>query len=335
MNPVPILLATALLVAAAPATAREQVRIVGAPAVLALTQPVTEEFARHTGNPVPALEVTGNGIGFRLFCAGVGFEHPDLMAASRPMTEAERQACAANGASDLTEIELGRDALVLINAGTEPRLALSRRQLYAALAAEVEQNGRVVPNAASRWSEIDPDLPTQEILVMGPEPNTVAETALRDLVMAPGCLDWPAIAALEPGERERACQGLRRDGRLVPPAKHEEKVLTWLKDNPEGLALTNFTTHQHFAGRTAANPIEGVAPTVETLGDGGYPLTAGLYLYVKDRHLKSLPSLQRLLNELTGDWAIGPEGYLRAQGLVPLDDRGRNRARDQVLRLGL
>lgn len=335
MKLAPVLLASVLLAAAAPASARDQIRIVGAAAVLALTQPVTEEFARHSGNPIPALEVTGNGIGFRLFCAGVGFEHPDLMAASRPITESERQGCVANGGGDLTEIELGRDALVLINAGTEPRLGLSRGQLFAALAAQMEKDGRIVSNATSRWSELGPELPAQPILIMAPEPNTVAESALRDLVMAQGCLGWPAIAALEPEERERVCQSLRRDNRLVPPAKHEEKVLSWLKDNLDGFALTSFISYQHFDGRTAANAIDGITPTVETLGDGRYPLASGLYLYVKDRHVRSLPSVQRLLNELVGDWAIGPEGYLRAQGLVPLDNRGRNRARDQVLRLGL
>jgi len=330
-----VLLASALLAAAAPVTARDQIRFVGAAAVLALAQPVIEEFARHRGNPIPTLEVTGNGIGFRLFCAGVGFEHPDLMASSRPITEAERQGCIENGAGDLTEIEVGRDALVLINAGAEPRISLSRGQLFAALAAQVEQNGRIVPNGASRWSDLDPELPAQPILIMAPEPNTVAESNLRDLVMAQACLGSPAIAALDPEERERVCHGLRRDNRLVPPAKHEEKVLTWLKDNPDGFALTSFVTHQHFDGRTAANAVEGVTPTVDTLGDGRYPLAAGLYIYVKDRHVKSLPSLQQLLNELVGDWAIGPDGYLRAKGLVPLDDRSRNRARDQVLRLGL
>ena len=33
--------------------------------------------------------------------------------------------------------------------------------------------------------------------------------------------------------------------------------------------------------------------------------------------------------------ALAPDGYLIEQGLVSLDDRGRNRARDKALKLGL
>jgi phosphate transport system substrate-binding protein len=329
------LLAATLALAAMQADARDRIQIVGSASALAFTQPVAEQFARHWRNPMPLLEATGNGAGFGLFCAGVGFGHPDAVAASRRMTDAERETCAANGVTDITEIEFGRDAMVLINAGGEPAIAVTRAQLFAALAAEVERDGKVVPNRSRRWDEIDASLPDHEIRVMGPEANTSVATAFQELALAGGCTAWPAVAALPGPERELACRSLRRDDALVPGAKLEAQVLDWLEANPRALAVTAFSVHQHFGGRTAASPVEGVAPTPETLGNGRYPLTTGYYLYVKDRHVRPIPTLQQFLYELSSERAIGPEGYLQEHGLVSLDDRGRNRARDEALRLGL
>lgn len=329
------LLAATLALAAVQADARDRIQIVGSESALAFTQPVAEQFARHWRNPVPLLEATGNGAGFGLFCAGVGFEHPDAVAASRRMTDAERETCAARGVADITEIEFGRDAMVLINAGTEPAIALTRAQLFAALGAEVERDGQVAPNRTRRWNEIDAALPDHEIRVMGPEPNTSAATAFHEVALAQGCTEWPALAALDDAKREQVCRSLRRDDALLPGAKLEAQVLDWLQANPDGLAVTAFSVHQRLSGRTAASPIDGIAPTPTTVGDGRYPLTTGFYLYIKDRHVRPVPTLQQFLYELTSERAIGPDGYLQEQGLVTLDDRGRNRARDEALRLGL
>lgn len=49
-----------------------------------------------------------------------------------------------------------------------------------------------------------------------------------------------------------------------------------------------------------------------------------------------MKGLQDFLYELTNDHTIGPIGYLATEndlGFVPLDDRGRNHARDMALSL--
>jgi hypothetical protein len=51
---------------------------------------------------------------------------------------------------------------------------------------------------------------------------------------------------------------------------------------------------------------------------------------------KAMNGLQDFLYELTNDHTIGPIGYLATEndlGFVPLDDRGRNHARDMALSL--
>ena len=47
----------------------------------------------------------------KLFCAGVGEEHPDATNASRRMKKGEFEDCQKNGVKDIVEIKVGFDGL--------------------------------------------------------------------------------------------------------------------------------------------------------------------------------------------------------------------------------
>jgi phosphate transport system substrate-binding protein len=60
----------------------------------------------------------------------------------------------------------------------------------------------------------------------------------------------------------------------------------------------------------------------------------GQYVCVqKTKHVDAAKGLQKFLYEFAGEHAIGLDGYLADKGFIPLDDRGRNSARDAVLSL--
>jgi hypothetical protein len=46
-------------------------------------QTVAENFSAHFDHPPPLVDATGSGKGFKLFCSGVGFQHPDANATAR------------------------------------------------------------------------------------------------------------------------------------------------------------------------------------------------------------------------------------------------------------
>lgn len=79
--------------------------IVGSPA---LRGPVQSASAKFGGGPDtrPRLVAEGTAPGFRAFCAGVGLEHPDMVASDRPITAAEIKRCRAKGIT-LSEYALG------------------------------------------------------------------------------------------------------------------------------------------------------------------------------------------------------------------------------------
>ncbi len=72
-------LAAALTVGiAGAAEARDQIRIVGSSTVFPFSTAVAEQFGKTSSFSTPVVESTGTGGGMKLFCAGVGENHPDM-----------------------------------------------------------------------------------------------------------------------------------------------------------------------------------------------------------------------------------------------------------------
>ena len=103
----------ALAASAGLAAARDQIRIVGSSTVYPFTTAVAEQFGKTTGMKTPVVESTGTGGGMKLFCAGVGEDHPDATNASRRIKKSEWEDCNKNGVTDIVEIQIGFDGLTL------------------------------------------------------------------------------------------------------------------------------------------------------------------------------------------------------------------------------
>lgn len=116
------------------ALARDQIRIVGSSTVYPFATVVAEEFGRSTRFKTPIIESTGTGGGLKLFCAGVGVEHPNITNASWAIKASELELCAKNGVENVTEIKVGYDGIVLANAKSGAQMDLTLQQIFLALA---------------------------------------------------------------------------------------------------------------------------------------------------------------------------------------------------------
>jgi phosphate transport system substrate-binding protein len=133
--------------AATGAEARDQIRIVGSSTVYPFTTTVAEQFGKAGKFKTPVVESTGTGGGFKLFCAGVGPDHPDLTNASRPISKSEREDCVKNGVTDIVEIEVGFDGIVIANSKKGPDFKISKEQFFLAVAKEVPgSDGKLIAN---------------------------------------------------------------------------------------------------------------------------------------------------------------------------------------------
>ena len=180
--------------------ARDQIQIVGSSTVYPFATVVAERFGKTSGFKTPVIESTGSGGGLKLFCKGLGTQHPDITNASRRIKMKEVKNCEKNGVKDITEIKIGYDGIAIANAKSGPTFDLTLRDLYLALAKEIPadaEGDEVKANPFKMWNEINPKLPAKPILVIGPPPTSGTRDAFNELAIEKGCKTFPGRNALK------------------------------------------------------------------------------------------------------------------------------------------
>ena len=159
-----------------------------------------ERFGKTSGFKTPVIESTGSGGGLKLFCKGLGTEHPDITNASRRIKMKEVKKCSKNGVTDITEIKVGFDGIAMANAKAGPALELTLKDIYLALAKVVPadpEGNTVKPNPYKMWNEVNPNLPAAPIVVVGPPPTSGTRDAFNELAIERGCKKFPGRKALK------------------------------------------------------------------------------------------------------------------------------------------
>ena len=289
-------------IAATAASARDQIRIVGSSTVFPFSTAVAEQFGKTTDFATPVVESTGSGGGMKLFCAGVGVEHPDMTNASRRMKAKEFKLCQDNGVTEIVESVIGYDGIVIANAHSGPTFALTLEQIVIALAA----NGPM----PSTWDQVDPSLPAIAIEVLGPPPSSGTRDAFEELVMEEGCELTELVA----------CDGvsIREDGAFVEAGENDNLIVSKLEANPNALGVFGFSFLDQNSDVIKGASIDDVDPTFDNIADGEYEISRSLYYYIKVAHIDVIPGMAEYTAEFSSDAAAGEEGYLADKGLIPL-----------------
>jgi phosphate transport system substrate-binding protein len=314
---------------AAQAATRDYVSIVGSSTVYPFATVVAENFGKSSGMKTPKIESTGSGGGLKLFCAGVGVEHPDITNASRRIKQSEIDNCAKNGVADIVEVKIGYDGIVLANAKTAPQASMSRKEIYLALAKDVpnpDGSGSLVPNPYTLWSDIDPALPAVKIEVLGPPPTSGTRDAFTELVLEEGCSEFDFVKAMKKKNKndfKAACHTIREDGAYVEAGENDNLIIQKLEANKDAFGVFGFSFLDQNADKVQGSIVDGVAPEFDNIADGSYPVSRALYFYVKKAHVGAVPGIDGYLVEFASDKAWGPEGYLADKGLIPMPEAER------------
>jgi phosphate transport system substrate-binding protein len=314
------LIAAGLLSAGA-AQARDQIRVVGSSTVYPFTTAVAEAFGK-TGNKTPVVESTGTGGGMKLFCAGVGVDHPDATNASRRMKKGEFEQCQKNGVKDIVEVTVGYDGISVAQSKEGPQIKLTLAQLFLAIAKEVPgADGKMVANPNKNWSDIDKALPNVKIEVLGPPPTSGTRDALHELLLEKGAEGVPAVAALKKSDAkafEKAWKSIREDGAYVEAGENDNVIVQKLVANKNAFGIFGYSFLEENTARLRGVALNGADPTYENISDSKYPGSRLLYVYVKKQHVGTVPGLDKFAAEYVSTKAIGEDGYLSKKGLVTL-----------------
>ena len=306
------------------ADARDYISIVGSSTVYPFATVVAEQFGKTTRFNTPKIESTGSGGGMKLFCAGVGVEHPDITNSSRRMKQSEFEQCQSNGVTGVIEVKVGYDGIAIANAKKSDRLDLTLRDVFLALAKDVpDPNGaqKLVPNPYKTWKDVNSALPDAKIEVLGPPPTSGTRDAFVELAMEGGCKSFDWVAAMKKQDKKAyksACHTIREDGAYVEAGENDNLIVQKLDANPAALGIFGFSFLDQNTDKVQGSLIDGIAPEFESIADGSYPVSRPLYFYAKKAHIGKIPGIKEFLDEFTHEKTWGDEGYLTDKGLIPM-----------------
>jgi phosphate transport system substrate-binding protein len=301
-------------------------RAVGSSTVYPFAKQVAERVARaNPGLGTPIVESTGTGAGIKLFCAGIGERFPDVANASRRMKASEAKACASNGVTQVTEVQVGIDGLALATHRASAFSNLTQRDIYAALA----KTPWGKPNRAKTWRDVNSKLPAIPIRVYGPPPTSGTRDSLHELILSPGCETNASMVALKKADEKKykaICHGLREDGAYVEAGENDNLIVQKLASDQNTLGFFGYSFLEENSNRLKGVAINGVAPSYESISSFKYPGARPLYIYVKNAHARAIPAVRAFAAEFTKESAFGPNGYLRRSGLIAAPNAVRARS---------
>ena len=298
---------------------RDQIRAVGSSTVYPFAKVVADQLAKSNPDIKSAIiESTGTGAGMKLFCAGVGTQYPDIENASRRMKKSEYEECTKNGVDKVVEIQVGLDGIAFAEASKGPSdFNLTPVDIYKALAA----NPFGKPNTAKLWSDVNPALPKEAILVYGPPSTSGTRDALKELILMKGCDSDAAMKALKDSDKEKhdkICGEVRSDGAYVDSGENDNLIVQKLEANTAAVGIFGFSYLEENSDKLRGLTISGIVPTYQSIADFSYPGARPLFIYVKQAHLDAIKGLKEFVAEFAKSWGKG--GTLAKAGMVVSPD---------------
>lgn len=321
------LFAAAIMVAlTGSAYARDQISIVGSSTVYPFSTIVAEKFGQASGFKTPVIESTGSGGGMKLFCAGVGLEHPDITNASRAMKDKEAKLCAKNGV-EFQEFVVGNDGLAFASSNDAERMNVTRAHIAAALAAELPGGGvsnvsNMSKNKLKTWDQVDAfvaarggtflGLPNRPISIMIPPPTSGTRDAMESLFMKKG---WKDL-----GIKNKGHENVREDGLAIEMGENDALIVEKLVADAEMFGIFGYSFFDQNRDKVQAADVNGVELNFDNIASYEYPGARPLFFYVKKQHLNVVPGMREFIDTFVSEQAMGIDGYLFPAGLVPLSE---------------
>lgn len=303
-----LILSTILgITVATSAMARDTLQISGSSTVLPFATIVAEAFGENFDFPTPIVEGGGSGAGRKRLCEGVGESGIDIANSSSKMKDAEFEACAANGVTDIKEVQFGYDGIVFASDVNGNTFDLTVKDLYLALHES---------STATKWNEVNPALPDQAILALVPGTKHGTREVFDVKVMEAGCKEVLGVEKLDDDQKD-SCVKTRTDGALIDIDGDYTETLARLAADTDAVGVFGLSFYQNNSDKLKVATIGGVVPSVETISSGDYPVSRPLFFYVKTQHIGVIPGLKEYVEFFVSDEMAGPGGELEAYGLVP------------------
>ncbi len=282
------------------------INISGSSTVEPISRRAAELYEEVCADAIITVDGPGTGDGFKLFCDG----ETDVSDASRTIKESEADVCAENGI-EYTELKVAFDGIaVMTSPANEAVECLAFADLYSLLGGQSE--------GFDNWSDADA-LAAELGSTVAPFPD--APLSISAPGTESGTYDSFIEIVLEGiAEEQGDTQLIRQD---FAGNADDNVIIEGIASNDTSLGWVGFAFAEENIDRVkeiavAAEPGgDCIAPTPETIADGSYPVSRGLYIYVNNAKIAENPALAGYIDFYLGDGytesvtqAFGDTGYV-------------------------
>ena len=268
------------------------ITISGSSTVQPISSLVAELFNQDVAPNVSiSVDGPGTGDGFVLFCGG----ETDIQDASRPIEQEEIDACAQAGV-EYVELEIAFDGITVMTNPANSVECLNPGDLYALFGPE-SQGFASWSDANQLATEIGGtgNFPAAPLEITAPGEESGTFDAFIELA---GFED----TALGRGVPEDQAAALRKD---YQPSPDDNVIISAMEGSPSALGFVGFAYAQEAGDQVKELQVDGgngcVAPSVDTIADGSYPLSRSLYIYVNTAKLAENTSVKAFVDYYLSD----------------------------------
>lgn len=305
--------------------ARDTIQIAGSSTVLPYASIVAEEFGHNFPQfKTPVVGSGGTSGGLKQFCNGVGDNTIDIANASRKIKSTELEACKKAGVNQILEVKIGYDGIVFASNAKKSAFKLRPQHVFAALAAELPSNGKLVPNPYTRWNQIDKSLPDEAITLVIPASNHGTREVFQEKMVEAGCESYEYFKKLDKDAQKKACSTFRKDGKVIEISGDYTETLARLKTSPNAVGVFGLGFYDQNKDKLRVATVNNVTPSEQTILNGSYPVSRPLFFYVKGDHLKSIKGLAQYTEYFISKKTSGKGSKLEKAGLISLSDKERS-----------
>jgi len=234
-----------------------EISVEGSSTVQPITQAAAEVFAQENQGARISVGGAGTSDGFEAFCKG----DTQISDASRPIDVAEEvPVCEENGV-EFIEIPVAFDGIsVVVNSGNDFATDVTAEQLKTLWEPAAE-------NKVTRWSQVNPEWPDQEISLYGPGTESGTYEFFNETIV----------------------QNEEETSRLsdVETSEDDNVLVQGVSGDQNALGYFGFSYYENNQDKLKALSIDGVSPSAETIRSGEYLLSRPLFIYVSTKALKN------------------------------------------------
>jgi phosphate transport system substrate-binding protein len=297
------------------------VAISGSSTVAPISSIVADEF-NLSGSPASiTVDDPGTGDGFALFCEG----EIDIADASRPIDEEESAACEAAGI-EYIELEVAFDGItVMTNPANSDVTCLTTNDLYALFGPESEgfdnwSDGATIAGELGSSTE----LPDADLVITAPGTESGTYDAFGELA-----LGGPSEVRLEAGAiTEDQVETLRSD---YSSQADDNAIIAGVEGSDTSLGFVGFAFAEGAGDAVQEIEVDAgdgcVAPSIETIADGSYPISRSLFIYVDAAKAESNAALAEYVDFYLEEASLG--ALVEEAGYVPLPDDRRTATQER------